>query len=251
MNLNPLHALANFPSERAEAEMERKFIPPLSQMKRQKIINHCKFGGFGVNKGQFADPCGVAVNAQNDIIVADTNNHRIQIFDRAGRFKFQFGECGKRDGQLLYPDRVAVAKSSGDIIVAERSPTHQIQIYTRHGQFIRKFGANVLCYPRGVTVDNKGRIIVVECKLIRAIIFDQYGNIVNQFNCPNHLEFPNGVVVNDKQEIFISDNRAHCVKVTDFDISKICHGLKFLHSSIEKILLISCSNFKTVWTELF
>ena len=28
---------------------------------------------------------------------------------------------------------------------------------------------------------------------------------------------PNGVVVNDRQEIFISDNRAHCVKVFDYD----------------------------------
>ena len=55
----------------------------------------------------------MAVNAQNDIIVADTNNHRIQIFDKEGRFKFQFGECGKRDGQLLYPNRVAVVKQTG------------------------------------------------------------------------------------------------------------------------------------------
>ena len=47
-------------------------------------------------EGQFTEPSGVAVNAQNDIIVADTNNHRIQIFDKEGRFKFQFGECGKR-----------------------------------------------------------------------------------------------------------------------------------------------------------
>ena len=62
----------------------------------------------------------MAVNAQNDIIVADTNNHRIQIFDKEGRFKFQFGEVGKRDGQLLYPNRVAVVKNSGDIIVTER-----------------------------------------------------------------------------------------------------------------------------------
>ena len=108
---------------------------------------------------------GVAVNAQNDIIVADTNNHRIQIFDKEGRFKFQFGECGKRDGQLLYPNRVAVVKQSGDIIVTERSPTHQIQIYNQYGQFVRKFGANILQHPRGVTVDNKGRIIVVECKV--------------------------------------------------------------------------------------
>ena len=90
------------------------------------MVYHCKFGEFGVLEGQFTEPSGVAVNAQNDIVVADTNNHRIQIFDKEGRFKFQFGECGKRDGQLLYPNRVAVVKSSGDIIVTERSPTHQV-----------------------------------------------------------------------------------------------------------------------------
>lgn len=31
------------------------------------------------------------------------------------------------------------------------------------------------------------------------------------------MEFPNGVVVNDQDEIFISDNRAHCVKVFDYN----------------------------------
>ncbi len=100
--------------------------PPKSQIKRQKMIYHCKFGEYGALECQFTEPSGVAVNAQNDIIVADTNNHRIQIFDKEGRFKFQFGECGKRDGQLLYPNRVAVVKSSGDIVVTERSPTHQV-----------------------------------------------------------------------------------------------------------------------------
>jgi len=192
-------------------------FPPKSQIKRQKMIYHCKFGEFGVMEGQFTEPSGVAVNAQNDIIVADTNNHRIQIFDKEGRFKFQFGECGKRDGQLLYPNRVAVVKTSGDIIVTERSPTHQIQIYNQYGQFVRKFGANILQHPRGVTVDSKGRIVVVECKVMRVIIFDQTGNVLQKFGCSKHLEFPNGVVVNDKQEIFISDNRAHCVKVFNYE----------------------------------
>ena len=50
--------------------------PPKSQIKRQKMIYHCKFGEFGILEGQFTEPSGVAVNAQNDIIVADTNNHR-------------------------------------------------------------------------------------------------------------------------------------------------------------------------------
>ncbi|XP_012253372.2 brain tumor protein [Athalia rosae] len=197
--------------------MSAAIFPPKSQIKRQKMIYHCKFGEFGVMEGQFTEPSGVAVNAQNDIIVADTNNHRIQIFDKEGRFKFQFGECGKRDGQLLYPNRVAVVRTSGDIIVTERSPTHQIQIYNQYGQFVRKFGANILQHPRGVTVDSKGRIVVVECKVMRVIIFDQAGTVLQKFGCSKHLEFPNGVVVNDKQEIFISDNRAHCVKVFNYE----------------------------------
>ena len=49
-----------------------------------------------------------------------------------------------RDGQLLYPNRVAAVRASGDIIVTERSPTHQVQIYNQYGQFVRKFGANIL-----------------------------------------------------------------------------------------------------------
>ncbi|CAJ0582511.1 unnamed protein product, partial [Mesorhabditis spiculigera] len=192
------------------------YIRPRSGMKRGKMIYHCKFGEFGVMEGQFAEPSGVAVNAQNDIIVADTNNHRIQVFDEEGRFKFQFGECGKRDGQLLYPNRVAVNKRTGDFVVTERSPIHQIQVYNQYGQFLRKFGANILQYPRGVCVDSGDRIIVVECKVMRVLIFDMSGQVLGKFSCSNHLEFPNGVCTNDK-EILISDNRAHCIKVFGYD----------------------------------
>ena len=52
-----------------------------------------------------------------------------------------------------------------EVLCPQRAPTHQIQIYNQYGQFVRKFGANILQHPRGVCVDNKGRIIVVECKV--------------------------------------------------------------------------------------
>lgn len=191
------------------------------QLNRSKMIYHCKFGEFGINDGQFTEPSGVTINTNNDIIVADTNSHRIQIFDKDGNFKFKFGECGKRDGQLLYPNRVSIVKNTGDIVVTERSPTHQIQIYDKYGHFLRKFGANILQHPRGVCVDYKSRIIVVECKVMRVLIFDLYGNVLNKFNCSKYLEFPNGVCCsnptnansNKREEIYISDNRAHCIKV--------------------------------------
>ena len=92
----------------------------------------------------------------------------------------------------------------------------QVQLFTKYGQFIRKFGADVLQHPRGVAVDVWGRVVVVECKVMRVVIFDMMGNVLNKFSCSRHLEFPNGVAVNDQMEIFISDNRAHCVKVFDY-----------------------------------
>lgn len=51
---------------------------------------------------------------------------------------------------------------------------------------------------------------------MRVIIFDQFGNVIYKFGCFKYFEFLNGVVVNDKEEIFISDNRVYCVKVFNY-----------------------------------
>ena len=50
-----------------------------SKSSQNLLFHPSQFGEFGVLEGQFTEPSGVAVNAQNDIIVADTNNHRIQV----------------------------------------------------------------------------------------------------------------------------------------------------------------------------
>lgn len=39
----------------------------------------CKFGQLGPNKAQFNSPHGFCLGIEEDIIVADTNNHRIQV----------------------------------------------------------------------------------------------------------------------------------------------------------------------------
>ena len=54
----------------------------------------CKFGQLGPGKGQFNSPHGFCLGVEEDIIVADTNNHRIQVFEKSGEFKYQFGIPG-------------------------------------------------------------------------------------------------------------------------------------------------------------
>ena len=66
---------------------------------------------------------------------------------------------------------------------------------------------------------------------MRVIIFDMFGNILQKFSCSRYLEFPNGVCTNDKNEILISDNRAHCIKV--FQFSHFVFQLKFQVFSYE------------------
>jgi hypothetical protein len=60
---------------------------------------------------------------------------------------------------------------------------------------------------------SKGRVIIVECKVMRVIIFDQFGNVIHKFGCSKHLEFPNGVVVNDKEEIFMHQIYVQIVRI--------------------------------------
>lgn len=53
-----------------------------------------KFGQLGPSKGQFNSPHGFCMGLDEDIVVADTNNHRVQVFDKSGDFKYQFGIPG-------------------------------------------------------------------------------------------------------------------------------------------------------------
>lgn len=44
----------------------------------------CKFGQLGQQKGQFSSPHGFCLGVDEEIVIADTNNHRICIFDKSG-----------------------------------------------------------------------------------------------------------------------------------------------------------------------
>uniref|UniRef100_A0A914Q028 Brain tumor protein n=1 Tax=Panagrolaimus davidi TaxID=227884 RepID=A0A914Q028_9BILA len=219
-----LNALYHPRQQQQELELPLSSLPtqppaalPQSMLFRFPMEYSAKFGSLGVADGQFTEPSGILVTTEGDIVVADTNNHRIQIFDSQCNFKLSFGEPGKRDGQLLYPNRIAVNPKNGDFVITERSPTHQVQIFNRFGLFIRKFGTTILQHPRGVCVDSEGRIVVVECKLMRVCIFSSVGHLLHQFSALKHLMFPNNICAGPDNQLFICDNRDHCIKVFNYN----------------------------------
>ncbi len=63
------------------------------------VENGCKLlrkiGAKGTAEGQLNNLMGIAVDRQNNILVANQYNHRVQIFKADGSFLHSFGKQGK------------------------------------------------------------------------------------------------------------------------------------------------------------
>src|SRR5262249_21985429 len=75
-----------------------------------------EIGREGSGDGEFRSPCGVGVGV-NTVFVADTFNHRIQVFSPDLKYRGQFGMQGDGHGQFRYP--VAIARLDDWIAVAD------------------------------------------------------------------------------------------------------------------------------------
>ena len=76
------------------------------------------FGDSGKAGGQFDRPASVCCDSKDRVIVADKDNHRVQIFTIAGKFLHSFGERGPKVGQFNYPWDVA-CNSVDQILVSD------------------------------------------------------------------------------------------------------------------------------------
>ena len=56
-------------------------INALGRSKATPMQIRCKFGSLGASKGQFNSPHGFCLGVEEEIIVADTNNHRIEVLE--------------------------------------------------------------------------------------------------------------------------------------------------------------------------
>lgn len=123
------------------------------------------FGSSGSGPGQLARPRGLALGPAGEVVVADSCNHRLQIFAPDGRFLRSIGHAGQGPGEFNYPYKVAVA-ANGDLFVAEFG-NHRVQRLNWSGQPIALWGRvgrgpGCLAQPWGVAVDAAGRVYVAD-----------------------------------------------------------------------------------------
>ncbi len=180
-------------------------------------------------EGEFKEPKGIAVGPGDVIVVADTGNHRVQVFDRDGTFVRMFGTQGDGDGQLESPEGVGVA-ADGTIYVADTG-NDRVQTFTPEGGFIevlRDFSMQpkkdadgnetgeeekvyadlALAAPADVHVGPDGTLYIAQ-KGNNTVLVVPKGDMIKKWtvnNAGGGLNTPVGVSVDSKGNIVIADS---------------------------------------------
>lgn len=134
------------------------------------------FGRYGSAPGEFNRPEGVTVDEQNRLYVADSCNHRVQVFADDGHWLASLGQAGSGLGALSYPYDVAVDRA-GNLFVCEFGNS-RIQIFDalhRPREIIGRAGAapGEFNNPWSIALDSQGNLYVADAgnhrvqKLIR------------------------------------------------------------------------------------
>lgn len=180
------------------------------------------------DKPYFVRPMGVATDSQGNMYVTDMQGDRVCVFNKDGRFLFQFGGFGVawpqkgykatwKPGLFNLPYGIDV-DDRGDIFVVD-SMNQQIQVFDPRGKFLRAFpkpwekigkgggGRNEALYP--TVLDVHGDEVYV-CDAYQIVIFSREGKFIRQFGRPGRspggLDRPNGIVVGQDGTIYVSDS---------------------------------------------
>ena len=191
--------------------------PLIVQVKQFKSVIVSTFGTFGSCVGKFNKPCGLAVNASDEIAVTESYNHRVQIFNTDGHNLRSFGRKGHGMGEFSKPKGI-VFHQNGNIFVADQD-NHRVQVFSGEGVFLRKFGGKgshntQLSFLRGLSVDSDGNILVVDKGNKEIKIFSPDGKFLRKFGGQGSLNFPVHCVQCDRY-LIVSDRGDQCIKVFD------------------------------------
>ncbi len=133
-----------------------------------------EFGGNGDGDGKFNAPYGVCTDGKGRILVADTNNSRIQILTKEGKFISSI-KCASQ------PWDIAV-DPAGNIHAALYNSGH-IAVYSQEGKEIGLYdlGGN-LSHPTGIYIDGEGNRLISSQGSAKVHIADPDNNLISTRN---------------------------------------------------------------------
>ena len=136
------------------------------------------FGRGGPSVGEFNRAEGMGIDSNDRLFVADSCNHRVQVFDDVGNPIAQYGEPGSGLGELSYPYDVRI-DSAGYQFVCEFGNS-RIQVFNPSFQPVEIIGGpgsglHEFSNPWSLALDSKGNLWVADSgnhrlqKLVRRV----------------------------------------------------------------------------------
>ncbi|XP_035699116.1 tripartite motif-containing protein 3-like [Branchiostoma floridae] len=117
-------------------------------------------------------PWYITVDGEGNILVSDSRNNCVYVYNEDGQFLFQFGDevtQGSGDGQLFYP-RGICTDSAGNIIVADWGNS-RVEMFDKTGRFIKHIATDTSLLikvvlnlksrdPWGVAIGPQGQLVM-------------------------------------------------------------------------------------------
>jgi uncharacterized protein (TIGR03663 family) len=162
--------------------------------------------------GGFYGPRGIAIDPQQRVLVADTGNKRVQIFDASGKFLSAFGGAGLQPGNFDEPVGVAI-DVKGNIIVAD-TWNARIQVLDQYGSPLANWEIDGwldkdLVGKPYVAVDQQQRVYVADEVGRRVLVFDETGKYLGGFGGigadAKSFQLPGGIAVDKDGFIYVVD----------------------------------------------
>ncbi len=125
--------------------------------------------------GSFFNPIGIATDSSDRILVADTGNNRVQIFDSDGTFVDSISDADGQGGSFFILS--SVATDSSDRILVVDTGHRDVQIFDSDGTFVHSLTdadgqGGSFFNPIGIATDSSDRILVADTGNKRVQIFE-------------------------------------------------------------------------------
>ena len=134
----------------------------------------------------------------------------------------QWGEYGRRDGRMIYPQGIAVDSSSGNVYVADTG-NNRIQVFSSNGAFIGEWGRyggreGNMRSPTDVALDQEGNVYVADTGNNRIQVFSSNGTVITEWgrygSRGGNMRSPQGIAVDSSSgNVYVADTGNNRIQV--------------------------------------
>ena len=168
----------------------------------------------------FKNPHSVWFNEQDQMYVADVDDHTVRKLDTEGRVLQTLGtpDAVGAPGQPFNRPTWAVEAPWGDIYVADGYGQFRVHRFSADGTLLQSWGEEgtgpgQFALPHGLRVDSRGRVLVLDRENRRMQIFDAEGQYIGEW--PD-LDGPNDIYIDSDDKVYMAEGN-YRISVFDLD----------------------------------